>query len=384
LGVTLPDGRRLRKSYHFRPSRYDVELLVKLEGERPERARTELSLLYRHDPRRHDGIPRWNFNGAVVYGTRVDHIKPEAPLKTDLVEAKNLDWAGFTGDYFLSAILSEKGSGLYFLVEHLDEGKPRQKSDLIDLRGTVKLETGPEGLATGELARLTLFMGPKDRRTLGEVRETLMESIDYGMLKVLVLPLIEGLVYVNRLFNNYGISIVILTVIIRMALFPLTRKSQVAMKQMQKLQPEIQKLKEQYPDDRTKQQTEMQALWKRHKINPAMGCLPILLQFPVFFAFYKALLISIELRHAPFFGWIIDLSCRDPLYVWPVLMGATQLITQKMTPTQMDKTQQTIFLAMPIVFTYILRNFPAGLLVYWTIQNMVGIGQQIYINRQPD
>jgi len=128
----------------------------------------------------------------------------------------------------------------------------------------------------------------------------------------------------------------------------------------------------------------MQALWRKYNINPAMGCLPMLLQFPVFFAFYKALLISIELRQASFFGWIIDLSARDPLYIWPLLMGGTQLITQKMTPTQMDPMQAKIFLAMPIVFIYILRDFPSGLLIYWTVQNLVGIAQQIYVNRQPD
>jgi YidC/Oxa1 family membrane protein insertase len=155
------------------------------------------------------------------------------------------------------------------------------------------------------------------------------------------------------------------------------------MKEMQKLQPEMQKLKERYPNDRMKQQEEMAALYKRYKINPIGGCLPMLLQIPVFFAFYKALLISIELRHAPFFGWIQDLSGRDPLLIWPLLMGGTQILMQKMTPTtSMDPAQARMMMLMPLVFIFLLLYFPAGLIIYWTCSNLVGIGQQVYVNRK--
>ncbi len=379
--TVLDDGRVVRKIYSFSRDSYEVGLTYTIEGERPNRARADISLLYKHDPNLKKGVPRWNFNGPIAYAAHLEKIDPDDVVDEGSIVVENLKWGGFTSDYFLISILS-KNEFSYQVKYTGDEEK--EKDETRTLTGWARVQAGPEQLQEGIISNVRVFMGPKNERILRPVENSLVESIDYGILGVLVKPLITALYYLHTVIPNYGVAIIILTIIIRMALFPLTRKSQKSMKQMQKLQPEIKKIREEFKDDKMKQQEEIQSLWKRHKINPAMGCLPMLLQFPVFFAIYKALLISIELRHAPFMWWIIDLSSRDPLYIWPVAMGATQLITQKMTPTQMDSTQAKLFLAMPIVFTFILRNFPAGLLIYWTVQNIVGIGQQIYVNRQPD
>lgn len=382
----MADGRAVRKIFRFRKSRYDVDLEFVVDGDKPKRAGADIAMFYSWKPMSKGNVPRWNFNGPEVHnGRALQQIKPKEIVKEGTVVLKAVDWAAFTSDFFLTSVLSRGDSSINFVVKYLGTEEDRKdKNKAKDMVGWVRVLASDEDLEKGVLAKVLLFMGPKEKRILTPVRASLRYSIDYGRLKILVLPLIEALVFINRGINNYGISIMILTVTLRMLMFPLTRKSQKSMKQMQKLQPEIKRIKEQYPDDKMKQNQETQALWKKYNINPAMGCLPMLLQFPVFFAFYKALLISIELRQAPFFGWIIDLSSRDPLYVWPLLMGGTQFLTQKMTPTQMDPMQQKIFLVMPIVFIYILRDFPSGLLVYWTVQNLVGVAQQIYVNRQPD
>ncbi|MFO8055956.1 MAG: membrane protein insertase YidC [bacterium] len=377
----LDDGRVVHKTYRFSNSSYAVDLTYTIEGEKPNRARADISMLYTYDPGLKAGVPRWNFNGPIAMAAKLEKIDPDDVVDDGSIVVENLEWAGFTSDYFLSAVLSE--NDFSYQVKYTGNEK-EEEDETRTLTGWVRVPATGEEIQQGTLAGVRVFMGPKNERILGPVKDSLVQSIDYGMLGVLVKPLITALYYLHQVIPNYGVAIIILTIIIRMALFPLTRTSQKSMKQMQKLQPEIKKLREEYKDDKMKQQEEIQALWKRHKVNPAMGCLPMLLQFPVFFAIYKALLISIELRHAPFMWWIIDLSSRDPLYIWPIAMGATQLVTQKMTPTQMDSTQAKLFLAMPIVFTFILRNFPAGLLIYWTVQNMVGIAQQIYVNRQPD
>jgi YidC/Oxa1 family membrane protein insertase len=382
----LGDGRVLRKIYRFSKNRYDVGLWFTVEGGAIQRAQADVAMFFPYSPVSKARVPRWNYNGPEAHnGNALMQIKPDDVLKSDFVTREGVEWAGFSYDYFLTAVVAGDTSRFVFTAKYIGpESAKKDKKAVKELAGWARFSASPEEIKNGTVAKFAVFMGPKQKDVLMAVRPSLRYSIDYGMLKVLVLPLLEVLDWINLAVHNFGVSIIILTVVLRMAMFPLTRKSQKSMKDMQKLQPEIQKLKEKYPDDKMKQNEEMQALWRKHKINPAMGCLPMLLQMPVFFAFYKALLISIELRQAPFFGWIVDLSERDPLYIWPVLMGATQFITQKMTPTQMDPMQQKIFLVMPLIFMYILRDFPSGLLIYWTVQNIVGIGQQIYVNKQSD
>lgn len=393
FSTPLRDGRSLKKIFRLNRSSYLSELVFKVEGGAPTSAATDLGLLYHHNPQGRKGAPNWNFMGALYVEFRNEertkfrmaHIEPAKAVKAGLTTVEQANWAGFTDEYFLQAALAPDKGVFGFAVQFLGtEEERKDKKRQADLAGWMQERPDADELKAGIAGRFLLFMGPKDKKVLTPIRETLKYSIDYGRLGLLVEPLIWLVVSTEELVGNYGVAILIVTVILRMLMFPLTRKSQKSMKEIQKLQPEIAKIKEKYPDDRVKQQEETQELWRRHKINPAMGCLPILLQFPVFMAFYKALLISIELRQAPFFAWIQDLSARDPYYIWPVLMGATQVVTQKLTPTQMDPTQAKIFLIMPIVFMFILKDFPSGLLVYWTVQNIVGIGQQIYVNRTTD
>jgi YidC/Oxa1 family membrane protein insertase len=185
-----------------------------------------------------------------------------------------------------------------------------------------------------------------------------------------------------KLIPNYGIAIIILSVGIKAIFWPLTHKSQKSMKEMQKIQPKLAEIKEKYKNNKEEQQRKTLEIYRTHKVNPLGGCLPILIQLPVFFALYRVLLNSIELRHAPFISfWINDLSSKDYSYISPILMGASMFIQQKMTPTTADPVQAKMMLLMPIVFTFMFLSFPSGLVIYWLITNVLSIVQQYYINK---
>jgi len=196
------------------------------------------------------------------------------------------------------------------------------------------------------------------------------------------MPMLIILKYLNEFVKNYGIAIIILTILIKILFWPLGNKSYESMKAMQKLQPKMVELREKYKDDKQKLSQETMALYRAHKVNPMGGCLPMLIQIPVFFGLYKALLYAIELRHAPFFWWIQDLSAKDPYYITPIIMGATMFVQQKMTPTAGDPMQQKIMLFLPIIFTFLFLNFPSGLVIYWLFNNILSIGQQYYVNKK--
>ena len=201
-------------------------------------------------------------------------------------------------------------------------------------------------------------------------------------MKWLSIALLFFIKFLHQYISNYGVAIILLTIMIKLIFWPLGNISYRSMKEMQKLQPKIEELKEKYKNDKNKIGQETMALYRSHKVNPMSGCLPILIQIPVFIGLYNTLLYAIELRHSPFFWWIQDLSAKDPYYITPIIMGATQFIQQKMTPTVGDPMQAKIMLLMPIVFTFIFLNFPAGLVIYWLLNNVLSIGQQVYINRK--
>jgi YidC/Oxa1 family membrane protein insertase len=188
--------------------------------------------------------------------------------------------------------------------------------------------------------------------------------------------------FTNTFTGNYGLDIIIMAVLLEILFTPLTHKSQQSMKEMQKLQPEIKKLQQKYKDDKQALNRETMELYKRRKMNPLGGCLPLLLQMPVFFALYQAFLGAIELRHAPFILWIRDLSDKDPTYITPLLMGATMFIQQKMSTVTADPAQMKMMTFMPIIFTFIFLNFPCGLVIYWFVTNVLAIGHQFYINKK--
>jgi len=243
-----------------------------------------------------------------------------------------------------------------------------------------------------------LYAGPKEYDGLKALNLGLEHIIDFGFFSVIALPLFWILKLFYKFIGNYGWAIVLLTLIVRIPFIPLINKSQKSMKKMQEIQPRMAEVKEKYKKDPQKMQKEMMELYKKHKVNPVGGCLPMLLQIPVFFALYKILLIAIELRQAPFMLWIKDLSGPDTLFghipsavpliggfavgPLPIVMGLTMVIQQKMTPTSMDPTQNKMMMLMPIIFTFLFLNFASGLVLYWLMNNVFSIAQQFYANKK--
>jgi YidC/Oxa1 family membrane protein insertase len=231
------------------------------------------------------------------------------------------------------------------------------------------------------------FLGPKDFDVLAGVDRNLVRAIDFGMFSWLVVPLLRALKWVNGYLGNYGWSIIALTVIINLVMFPLRHKSVVSMRKMQDLQPEVKAIQDRYAKmkmsdpGRQKMNTELMNLYRERGVNPASGCVPMLLTLPVLFSFYSMLSVAIELRGAPFVGWIHDLATHDPLYITPVLMGVTMFVQQWMTPTTADPVQQKMMMFMPLVFTSMFLWAPSGLVLYWTVSNLWAISQQAITNR---
>jgi YidC/Oxa1 family membrane protein insertase len=226
-----------------------------------------------------------------------------------------------------------------------------------------------------------LYLGPKDEgrlKTLGVDAEKLL---DFGYFTIVAKPLLWFLRLTNTVTKNFGMDILILSILIKIIFLPLTQISMKSMKEMQKVQPEMTRLKETYKDDKARLQQEIMLLYKRRKINPMSGCLPMLIQIPVFIALYNALQNAIEMRHAPFLLWIQDLSAKDPLYISPIIMGASMVIQQKMTPTATDPAQAKMFLLMPVMFTFLFLSFPSGLVLYWLVNNVLSIAHQYYLNK---
>ncbi|MGQ9570709.1 MAG: membrane protein insertase YidC [Thermodesulfovibrionales bacterium] len=246
--------------------------------------------------------------------------------------------------------------------------------------------------------RFILYAGPKEYERLKTLKVGLEHIIDFGFFSIIAVPLFWILKLFYKFLGNYGWAIVFITLIVRIPFIPLINKSQKAMKKMQELQPKMAEIRERFKKDPQRMQQEIMVLYKKYKVNPLSGCLPIILQIPIFFALYKILLIAIELRGAPFMFWIKDLSSPDTLFghipAWfpliggfavgplPILMGITMVIQQKMTPTSMDPAQNKIMMLMPIVFTFIFLNFASGLVLYWLMNNIFSIIQQFYVNKK--
>jgi YidC/Oxa1 family membrane protein insertase len=250
----------------------------------------------------------------------------------------------------------------------------------------------------GEAVPYLLYIGPKETAALNETDPAFDRAIDFGWFHFIASPLMSLLRLSHAVTGNYGIDIILLTILVKLLFFPLSNKSFKSMAAMKKLQPQMERLREQYGDDRQKLNQETMELYKRHKVNPLGGCLPMLVQFPVFIGLYQGLMYAIELRQAPFFGWISDLSQPDRLgslalpFVDPpglpvltLVMGGSMLLQQWMTPmTVGDPMQQKMMMLMPVVFTVMFVNFPAGLVLYWLVNNVLSITQQYWYNSQQE
>jgi YidC/Oxa1 family membrane protein insertase len=289
----------------------------------------------------------------------------------------NFGFAGVDDHYFLSAIVpsAEALQVTYSPVSVTVGGEDRPRQFV---SWSVKSETSKAE---------DYFFGPKDLDVLQNIKPDLVRAIDFGMFDWLVVPLLRALKWVNGYVGNYGWSIIVLTVIINLVMFPLKHKSIVSMRKMQELQPQLKAIQDRYAKlkmtdpGRQKMNEEVMALYRQNGTNPAAGCVPMLLTLPVLVAFYAMLAVAIELRGAPFVGWITDLSVFDPWFVTPVLMGITMFVQQKMTPTVGDPVQAKIMLFMPVMFTGMLMWAPSGLVIYWTASNLWAIGQQVLTNK---
>lgn len=312
-------------------------------------------------------------------------------------------WLGFTDKYWMAAIIAGEGGRARFL-ESSTEGGLRYQADLVRAAHRV---------GAGEVYESVerIFAGAKEVRQLDALSEAhgidrFDLAVDFGWLYFLTKPLFYGLDWFNRLTGNFGVAILLITVVMRLLFFPLANNSFRTMAKMRKIQPQVAALREQHGQDRQQMQKEMMALYRTERVNPLAGCLPILLQIPVFFALYKVLFVTIEMRHAPFYGWIRDLSAPDPttwinlfgllpfdrpvlglfdilqIGVGPLLMGLTMMVQMRLNPPPPDPVQAKIFAWMPVMFTFFLASFPAGLIVYWTWNNTLSILQQSIIMKR--
>ena len=312
-------------------------------------------------------------------------------------------WVGITDKYWLAALLPAQAKNYRFGFQSLAGDADRYQVDFIDPKGLL-LKAG--GTITSESR---LFAGAKKVALLDYYAEQLDIpnfdlAIDFGWFYFLTKPFFYAINWLFGFFGNFGVAVLAFTIIVKLAFFPLANKSYRSMAKMRLLAPKLQTLRERFGDDRQKLNQEMMALYKAEQVNPAAGCLPVLLQIPVFFALYKVLFVTIEMRHAPFFGWIADLSAPDPtslfnlfgllpysvsflppflqLGIWPILMGISMFLQMRLNPAPPDPIQAKVFQYMPIFFTFLLATFPAGLVIYWTWNNLLSMAQQWYIMRR--
>lgn len=297
----------------------------------------------------------------------------------------------------LEMIAGEKGSGFYWAAYETTYFAAVFKTDPLKSRLSYQVIKQPLSKNQAKLFSYmivtnptALFIGPKDEKVLAAVEKEfpdLNKIIDYGWFGAIAKIMLKGIVFIHGFLPNYGWALILFTLFLKLILFPLTYSSSVSMAKMQNLQPKMKAIKKKYKNTKDMEQRklmnmEIMALYKQEKVNPAGGCLPILLQLPILFGFFRLLQVSINVRHEPWILWITDLSKKDPFYVLPVLMGVTQFIQQRMTPSGGDETQKKLMYIMPVVMTVMFASFPSGLNLYWCFSNVLQIGQQYIINEK--
>lgn len=321
------------------------------------------------------GVVEWGegFIGLIGPASLVDEkIEKDTP-STESERAGSVKWAALQDKYFISVLIPRQGTAV-LIKKELDK---------------VVSTSVRSPIPTGGALEMQLYAGPKEYDTLRAMNLSLEDTIDFGwfiygswgLVKMVAKPLFAVLRTINEITHNYGVTIVMLTVGLKLLFAPLQYKSYKSMKDMQLIQPKVQALQEKYKDDRDRLNKELIKLYRDHKVNPVGGCLPMLLQMPVFVALFNVLYMTIDLRQAPFLLWVRDLSVPDPYYVLPIIMGATMVIQQKITPTTMDPTQAKVMLILPVMLTFLFLTFPAGLVLYWLTNNVLTITQQFVTDR---
>jgi len=382
-----PQGIRIRTEFLFYPDKYEIGLSVTVANESDYVIDDALLFNIAHVPqemRRSYG----SFEGmALLLGNKLEEVKESKIQGKQFLD--QISWIAYEEPYFMTAIISENDKKATAKGAVLPDGEIR-----------ISYIPSPFNLGKNEstIRNFTLYLGPRDLYILKTLNKNLEKAVNFGWFDIIAKPLLVALRFFNKYLSNYGLSIILLTILIKILFWPLTRKSYQSMKEMRKLQPMMAKLREKYKNNKQEMNKQLMGLYKTYKINPMGGCLPMLVQMPVFFAFYRILPNSIELRHAPFVLWVNDLSAPERLFSFPftiplmappygipvltLLMGASMFLQQKMTPMTGDPAQAKMMMLLPIVFTFLFINFPAGLVLYWLVNNILSIAQQHRINRQ--
>jgi YidC/Oxa1 family membrane protein insertase len=369
------NGISVDKIYTFHRNSYVIDVRYQINN--GSAAAVNPSAYYQivHDSESNQGSAMMpTFTGG-AYFTDADKFKK---IKFGDMADQNLSktakdgWIGLIQHYFASAWIPKTGVEREFYTKKL--------SDNIFAMGVLTPNAPIAAGATAEVGA-QLFAGPQTEKELVKAAPGLEYTVDYGWLTVIAKPLFWVLSKIYGVVHNWGMAIILLTVLIKAAFFPLSAASYKSMAQMRELAPRLQSMKEKFGDDKQKMQQAMLEMYRTEKINPMGGCLPIIVQIPVFIALYWVLLGSVELRHAPFFGWIQDLSAIDPWFILPILMGATMIIQTYLNPAPTDPIQAKVMKIMPVVFSVFFFFFPAGLVLYWLVNNILSIAQQWYINK---
>jgi YidC/Oxa1 family membrane protein insertase len=390
----LKNGLKILKRLKFMSDQYTIHLEVEVQNSSSKEITTQLGLewigeielvkLAKEDNKdfglkyaflRNQKVEKKAFGGTSTSGCvpgcgtqKKTSIEP-----FEITDKGEIKWFSFEGEYFAALIIPPESKDITLSVKGSEK-------DLL------RAEIIPPGVSISPREKVNVayrvYLGPKDEDRLKALGVGAEKLVDFGYFTIVAKPLLWFIRLTHKVTGNYGIDIIIISILIKIIFLPLTQISFKSMKEMQRVQPEMNRLKEQYKNDKARQQQEIMLLYKRRKINPMSGCLPMLIQIPVFIALYNALQNGIEMRHAPFFLWIMDLSAKDPIYITPIIMGATMFLQQKMTPTAGDPAQAKMFLLMPVMFTFLFLSFPSGLVLYWLINNVLSIAHQYYLNKK--
>jgi YidC/Oxa1 family membrane protein insertase len=369
------NGVKVDKIYTFYRGSYEIHVNYEITNGTESSITPAVYYQVVHDKNSNQGSALMpTFTGGAYYTDKSKFKKmsfsdmEKSPLSLTAADG----WIGLLQHYFVSAWIPKDGYTREFYSSKLTD-------DIYSIGTKSTAESINAGATLTIPARL--YAGPQTQKDLIAATPGLEYTVDYGWLTIVATPLFWLLSKIQTVVQNWGVAIILLTILIKAAFFKLSATSYRSMAQMRELAPRLQSMKEKFGDDRQKMQVAMMELYKKEKINPLGGCLPIVIQIPVFIALYWVLLGSVELRHAPFFGWIHDLSAIDPFYILPILMGATMIIQTRLNPKPTDPIQAKVMTWMPVVFSVFFFFFPAGLVLYWLVNNILSIAQQWYINK---
>jgi YidC/Oxa1 family membrane protein insertase len=390
----IPGKVRMTKIFTVESDSYAVDMEIQIQNLSAERLSDSMDTYFYFKPYSETKKETYNQSRLTfsMNGSNHDfHVKDLE--KHTAPPNPPYDWVGYQNNYFIQAIIPLDAGYQVFPSLVVRDNDKDPITQLVYRTEGFQIDPGASWSF-----KFRLYNGPKEEATLKQAGHNLTCAVDYGWFTVIAKPLLVVLRWFYSFTHNYGLAIILLTIIIKLVFWPLTQKSYTSMQKMKKIQPKIQQIREKYKDDREKLNQELMQVYKTYKVNPMGGCLPMVLQIPVFFALYRMLNSAIELRHQPFALWIHDLTAPDRLKlgfsvdlpmvghldglpVLTILMGLTMFIQQKMTPSAGDPRQEKIMLIMPIMFTFFFLNFPAGLVLYWFVNNILSIAQQYWINR---